>query len=125
MKRSKPLQRRTPLRRTSMKRRPPKKTDAPAHLAYLRTLPCHVQMTSFCVTCTGPIESHHSTVGRGLSQKTSDLEAIPLCAKHHYEFHSKTGLFEGMTKEAGRAWQRTASLRYRPKTQHNQQENQS
>jgi hypothetical protein len=46
------------------------------HLQWIRTLPCSVCRTRRTVEAahTGP---------HGLSQKSSDLSAIPLCVKHH------------------------------------------
>ena len=48
----------------------------PGYLRWIRTLPCSVCRTRRAVEAahTGP---------HGLSQKSSDLCAIPLCAKHH------------------------------------------
>ena len=48
----------------------------PGYLRWIRTLPCSVCRT------TRSVEAAH-TGPHGLSQKSSDLSAIPLCAKHH------------------------------------------
>src|SRR5450631_2137097 len=48
----------------------------PRYLQWIRTLPCSV-----CRSTRG-IEAAH-TGPHGLGQKSSDLSAIPLCAKHH------------------------------------------
>ena len=48
----------------------------PGHLQWIRTLPCCVCRT------TRAVEAAH-TGPRGLSQKSSDLSAIPLCVRHH------------------------------------------
>ena len=48
----------------------------PGYLQWIRTLPCSV-----CRTTRG-VEAAH-TGPHGLSQKSSDLSAIPLCGKHH------------------------------------------
>jgi hypothetical protein len=48
----------------------------PGYLQWIRTLPCSV-----CHT-TRAVEAAH-TGPHGLSQKSSDLTAIPLCARHH------------------------------------------
>jgi len=48
----------------------------PGYLQWIRTLPCSVCRT------TRDVEAAH-TGPRGLSQKSSDLCAIPLCARHH------------------------------------------
>ena len=46
------------------------------YLRWIRTLPCSVCRT------TRAVEAAH-TGPHGLSQKSSDLSAIPLCGKHH------------------------------------------
>jgi hypothetical protein len=48
----------------------------PGYLRWIRTLPCSV-----CHT-TRAVEAAH-TGPHGLSQKSSDLCAIPLCVRHH------------------------------------------
>ncbi len=48
----------------------------PAYLRWIRTLPCSVCRT------TRAVEAAH-TGPHGLGQKSSDLSAIPLCARHH------------------------------------------
>ena len=53
----------------------------PAYLAFIRSLPCAV-----CPRTPPRVEAAH--VGRrGLGQKCSDREAIPLCSLHHQEQH--------------------------------------
>jgi hypothetical protein len=59
----------------------------PGYLEWIRTLPCSVCHTARTVEAahTGP---------HGLSQKSSDLSAIPLCARHHrtgYDSYHKLG----------------------------------
>ena len=48
----------------------------PGYLQWVRTLPCSVCRTNRAVEAahTGP---------HGISQKSSDLSAIPLCGRHH------------------------------------------
>jgi len=48
----------------------------PGYLRWIRTLPCSVCRT------TRAVEAAH-TGPHGLSQKSSDLCAIPLCVRHH------------------------------------------
>ena len=48
----------------------------PGYLQWIRTLPCSVCRT------TRAVEAAH-TGPHGLSQKSSDLSAIPLCVRHH------------------------------------------
>jgi hypothetical protein len=48
----------------------------PAYLRWIRSLPCLVCRT------TRDVEAAH-TGPHGLSQKSSDLFAIPLCGRHH------------------------------------------
>src|SRR5262249_26307210 len=48
----------------------------PKYLAWIRTLPCLV-----CGSRVGVEASH--TGPRGLGQKSADLNAVPLCYRHH------------------------------------------
>ena len=48
----------------------------PGYLRWIRTLPCAVCRT------TRAVEAAH-TGPHGISQKSSDLSAIPLCVRHH------------------------------------------
>ncbi len=57
----------------------------PAYLRWLRERGC-----ALCGICVGVQASHHpSEMGGTLSRKCSDLRAIPLCAFHHAQHHSK------------------------------------
>lgn len=122
MKRS-PLQRRTPLartsglltskslervsglRRTAMKRRAPK-VRAPeeggdeAYLQFIRELPC--------CACGAfpPNHPHHEILnGRGKSQKAPDRRSMPMCFDDHHDFHRGLGRFAGWTREQKRVFQ--------------------
>lgn len=53
----------------------------PKHLAFIRSLPCIV-----CFRTRG-IEAAHVGTGRGMGQKCSDLDTVPLCGIHHREQH--------------------------------------
>jgi hypothetical protein len=76
--------RRTPIRRRErirLRRSEPRRgpdRDA-AYLAWIRTLGCAV-----CGRHSGVEAAHTTALGsRGLSQKSSDYSAIPLCVWHH------------------------------------------
>lgn len=83
-----PIRRRVPLQRYTFirkqrthPRRGPERN--PMYLAWIRTLGCAV-----CSQSPGSptlVEAAHTNVlgPRGLSQKTSDYSAIPLCSWHH------------------------------------------
>ncbi len=100
------------MKRSPIRRKRAKLTDAPKHLAWLREQPCCL---GYLYACSGVVESHHSTLGRGLSQKSSDLDAMPLCARHHFCLHNFTGFFAGWSREQRAEWQRTMSAAYRPR----------
>jgi len=53
-----------------------KPVRSPAYLRWIRSLPCSV------CRATRTVEAAH-TGPHGLGQKSSDLSAIPLCARHH------------------------------------------
>lgn len=69
-----------------------------AYLKRVRRLPCAV-----CPRIA--LVAHHSTVGRGMGQKASDYDTMPLCHEHHDDFHRATGLFAGWDRQRRREWQ--------------------
>ena len=90
--------------------------EDPRHLAYLRERPCAIaEGLGTRLECAGPICAHHSTHGRGMSQKAHDHEAMPLCIKHHHDFHAGSGLFRGWTQDQRTRWQAKLVEEYRPK----------
>lgn len=81
MKRGKPLQSKTPMRKVSVKRKAHRASregqDALAYMRDVKRLPC-------CICgAHGPSEAHHTINGRYSGRKTSDLNVIPLCAPCH------------------------------------------
>ena len=97
---------RTPVKRKRSKPRRGRVRD-PKYLAWIRTLPCILSACEHCrCFICAPIEAAH--VGeRGLGQKCSDRETVPLCAAHHrLDRHSHHRLghifwtFHGLTRDA-------------------------
>lgn len=68
------------------------------YLARVRRLSC-------CVCSRGAQCAHHSTVGRGMGQKASDYDSIPMCTEHHFDFHEGKGHFAGWDRNRRREWQ--------------------
>lgn len=57
------------------------KADGRRYMALVAALPC--------VICGyWPVEVHHVIHGRYSTRKSSDLQTIPLCHKHHAELHA-------------------------------------
>ncbi|GAC1477368.1 MAG: hypothetical protein NVS2B1_19560 [Bradyrhizobium sp.] len=66
----------------------------PAHLAWVRSLPCSVGNAE----CSQTIHAHHVRNGAdgGMGMKPDDLYTVPLCSLHHNELHTRGRLtFEG------------------------------
>lgn len=62
--------------------KPDKRIESSGFLAFVRQKPC-------CV-CSAPAPSDpHHFGSRGIGRKTDDLRCVPLCRKHHDEFHDK------------------------------------
>lgn len=76
------------------------------HLAWIRQQPCCVCGSRFRV------EAHHSTVGRGVSQKTDDDQTMPLCWKCHTDFHDARGHFRDWDRSKRQDWQRQMVAHY-------------
>ena len=84
LRRGKPPKRRTPVRKKRLQpRRGPDRNAE--YLAWIRTLGC-VICSQVCDGSTVIEAAHTNALGpRGMSQKTSDFSAIPLCSCHHRE----------------------------------------
>lgn len=66
-----------PIKKPKRKTKYAKRKRHPEYMAWIATQPC-------CICGFWPVEVAH--VGkRGLGQKCSDLETLPLCANHHRE----------------------------------------
>lgn len=116
MKRT-PLARKTPLRRTQMRRRPrstkySRRERDMDYMGFIKKHPCclrHYGASIECATgilatsCSGPVEADHMG-RRGVGQKASDMTCAPLCRKHHRERTGMSGSFRGCSREAMRAW---------------------
>ena len=84
--------------------------EDPRHLEYIRRCRC---AAPGC--CRTPCHAHHTTIGRGMSQKTHDHFAIPLCDQCHVPgFHQGGGPFKGWSWEERTGWQSEMSLLYMP-----------
>ena len=85
-----------------------------SYRAWLLTQPC------CCQPCTGFVIVHHHTAGeterhsksmggkRGLSQRSSDADGMPLCPKHHsdlHDNHSRKGFFADFDRAQRQIWQ--------------------
>jgi hypothetical protein len=73
--------------------------DDPYWLARIRKQPC-----AMCGHGP-PCDAHHATFGRGMGQRASDRETMPLCRVCHLNFHAGKGPFEGWDQEKRRSWQ--------------------
>jgi hypothetical protein len=98
---------RKPMRRTRIKRRPPRRLKRagadPAYLDFVRSLPCFFNGATISV-CEGRVHAHHAGRRPGISMKAADDTAIPLCEKHHRAFHDHRPPFAGLTKFEKFAW---------------------
>lgn len=54
--------------------------------------------------CEGVIEAHHAGLRHGMSTKADDRTCVPLCRRHHVEWHGATGPFKPWDREVRRAW---------------------
>lgn len=61
-----------------------------------------------CCACGAPPpnHAHHVTFKRGLGQKASDRDVMPLCWLCHSEFHGAYGHFRDWTHEKRTEWQK-------------------
>lgn len=110
MKRSLPITRNAPLRRSTrlrQRRATPRRSERvrdPAVLARVAALPCAARGLAGH-TCAGRVEVDH--VGpRPLGRKCSDAagELVPLCSRAHRERTDFTGSFRSFTRSTMRAF---------------------
>jgi len=101
------MNRYAPLRRTRIKRKAPRRVTRPgpgsdpAYLDAVRKLPCRVfrsWATYAPMVCEGEMHAHHA------GPKKNDSTAVPLCWKHHGQWHDANGVFKDWRKEERRAW---------------------
>lgn len=101
MKRGKPLRRRARLRpRSRSKRKAPRDF---AYMLWVKQQPCMLTGDPLAGECRGPVHAHHAGTRPGVAMKAPDATCIPLCERHHDDWHACRGLFDA-TKEARRAW---------------------
>jgi hypothetical protein len=89
----------------------------PIHLQWLRGRPCAIAGREGHV-CEGKVEASHSDADgtKGMSLKSADFHAVPLCSAAHRELH-QTGLQTWQAKykvnhaEQGRAYGRQSPKR--------------
>ena len=89
LRRTVPLQRGLPPKRTAVRKmriRPRRGRErCPHYLAWIRTLGC-VVCSRVSGRATVAEAAHTNALGpRGMSQKSSDFSAVPLCSGHHRE----------------------------------------
>lgn len=102
---ARPKKARKPIRRSRMKRRLPRRVTRPgpgSDPAYLQRVRERRCLVGSCVDGELPSHAHHA------GPKSNDSTAVPLCSRHHREWHDANGFFRGATKEARRAWAATA-----------------
>lgn len=101
LKRTTPLRRKTRLRpvgKTSHAKRP---RDF-EHMAWVSTRPCLARLLSARgLECEGRIHVHHA-FGRRVVD--GDQKTIPLCDKHHREWHVHNGIFNDWDRARRQAW---------------------
>lgn len=102
------LNRRTPLRPASPKKIAEKRAKLgladPEYLTWIRRLKC-------CVCkILDRLHAHHLKFGRGarrggMAFKVSDRLCLPMCPRHHRQFHRSEGFFKAWSKDQKREWQ--------------------
>jgi hypothetical protein len=120
MKRGRPLTRKTPLRRSPIRRGKVKSAYRlrPRDIGYMlevKRLPCVVRSWGTVLdvvfvsrmptptTCEGRVEADHAGT-RAFGRKSADDTVISLCRKHHRERTDYSGTFRGWTKADMRGW---------------------
>lgn len=106
------------LRKTELKRGPIKRKnrrarvgDNPRYLAFIRKQPCVVGG----LRCKRSVPHHAIEMGgeelAGMASTAPDSDTVPLCVKHHRQFHLTQGFCKGWTKEQRRVFQQDEIIR--------------
>lgn len=81
----------------NLEKRPPQRDED--FLAFIRLRPCCACFPGAWSAGVCPAGSHGVSVahhfgrtGKGMAQKCSDYETVPLCPRHHTEAHIKGGI---------------------------------
>ena len=105
---------RTPLKRTAMRRGPSKRPGKYARrvrdfdfMLWVKTQQCLLAGNYEAGPCSGVVEADHAGL-RGIGQKAPDDTCIPLCSGHHLDRHACTGFFRGREKAWKRDWRAEA-----------------
>lgn len=70
------------------------------YMIWVKTQPCLVASD----LCEGGIDAHHAGKRHGMSTKADDATCIPLCHRHHIEWHGACGPFKGWSKDQRHAF---------------------
>lgn len=81
-------------------------------LDHIRAMPCDLR-DERPEECAWGTDAHHET-GAGMALKANDRRTIPLCHRHHMDFHDHRGYFWNWTKEERRQWQDDRIAHYWP-----------
>lgn len=72
-------------------------------MVWVKGQPCCAAGLEGGTGCEGEVQAHHAG-RRGMSQKAEDRTCIPLCRRHHTEWHGASGPFKPWDREQRRAW---------------------
>ena len=81
-------------------------------LDWIRSQACCAPGDRHAFPCLGQVCTHHDTQDRGLSRKSPDDRAMPLCCGCHDAFHTLSGRFKGWTRDQLRVWQTAMVKKY-------------
>ncbi len=70
-------------------------------MRFIRSQPCAMGTRD---PCYGPIHAHHAGIDHGKGQKDADNKCVPLCQKHHADWHGASGPFKTMRRDERRKW---------------------
>ena len=71
------------------------------YMGAVHGLPCCAEDLS---PCFGRIEADHAGKKSGMGMKSSDLDCVPMCSRHHQQRHDFHGPFKSWTAPQMRAW---------------------
>lgn len=74
------------------------------YMAAVRAMRCCVGRLEPGFCSPGGVEAHHAGERPGVGLKAPDNTCIPLCRRHHAEWHAASGYFRGWDRARRRIW---------------------
>jgi hypothetical protein len=78
--------------------------EDPEYITWVRQQACLARLLpGYAEPCVGAVQAHHAGK-KGVGMRAHDDTAIPLCLRHHQNWHDANGVFKGWGKSQRSEW---------------------